>query len=181
MPDVTTITIGTIDYEVYSDVETADDYLSADFTATAWRAESDEDQKKRALVSAARLLDRQVWPGEKEDEDQLTAFPRTGISGFEDGEVPQQVVDANCLLAKFIHEGSNVETSATTSSNVRRLKAGSVEQEFFYPFTMGTRLPLPVQELLAGLLGGTSGISPAQSFGTDGCSVADDNYGVTRA
>lgn len=174
-----TVTIGAVDYQVYSDLDYANEFLAADFTAAAWRAEEDEDQLGRALVSAARLLDRQVWPGDKEESDQLTAWPRTGVSGVEDGEIPQQLIDANALLAKFIHEGSSVETSSSTANNVRRQAAGSVSIEYFYP-TSGTRLPLPVSELLAGLLGGSGSIiSPAQSFDTCRPSSADDNYGHT--
>jgi hypothetical protein len=174
---VATVTIGSSSYEVYSDLEYANEYLAADFTATAWRDETDEDQQKRALVSGARLLDRQQWPGEKEDEDQLEAWPRTGVSGVEDGEIPQAVIDANALLAKYIHEGSTLETSTTTANNTKRLKAGSAEIEYFFPLSNGTRLPLPVMELLAGLLGTAgSAITSAQSFDTDGCSNADDSY-----
>lgn len=172
------ITIGAVNYDAYADLDYTNEFLAADFTATTWRAETDEDQQKRAIVTAARLLDRQPWPGDKEDEDQLPAWPRTGITGLEDGEIPQALIDANALLAKFIHEGSSVETSNSTAGNVRRIKAGSVEQEFFYPTAKtGTRLPLPVHELIAGLLAtDTSMISAAQSFDTDGCSVADDSY-----
>lgn len=172
-----TIIIDAVEYDTYATVADADSYLAADFTATAWRAETDDDQKGRALVTATRLLDRQVWPGEKADEFQPLAWPRTGVTGYDDYEVPQAVVDACCLLAKYIHEGSTVETSLTTANNTRRLKAGSAEIEYFYPFVNGTRLPLPVMELLAGLLGGGgSAIASVQSFDTDGCSVADDSY-----
>ncbi len=173
-----TVTIGSNSYAVYSSLDYANKYLAGDFTATKWRAETDDDVLKRALISAARLLDRQVWPGTKEDADQLEAWPRTGVSGVEDGEIPQQIIDANALLAKYIHEGSSVETSTSTANNTRRLKAGSAEIEYFFPLTNGTRLPLPVQELLAGLLGtGGAVIAAAQSFDTDRCSSADDNYG----
>ena len=177
MPDVLTETLGGVVYDVYSDVATADEYLAADFTATTWRAETDDDQKRRALITATRLLDRQCWPGEMEDEEQGTAWPRTGVPGFEDGDVPQQIVDANSLLAKYIHEGMAIELNVSTANNVRRIKAGSVEQEYFFPLTNGTRLPLPVQELLAGLTCGGATIAAAQSFDTDRCSSADDNYG----
>jgi hypothetical protein len=171
------VTIGSATYETYATVEEADAYLAADFTATAWRDETDEDAKARALVTATRLLDRQVWPGQKTDEDQDQAWPRTGVSGVDEDDIPQAVIDACCLLAKYIHEGSTLETSTTTANNTKRLKAGSAEIEYFFPLTNGTRLPLPVMELLAGLLGTAgSAITAAQSFGTDGCSVADDSY-----
>ena len=170
------ITIGSKNYQAYSSLAYANEYLAADFSAVAWRAEADEDAKKRAIVSAARLLDRQIWPGTKEDEDQLEAWPRVGVNGVEDGEIPQAVIDANALLAKFIHEGSTVETSSTTASNVKRIKAGSVEQEYFFPSATSTRLPLPVSELLKGLFGSGERIAASIAYDTDGCSVADDSF-----
>ncbi len=174
-----TVTILGVEYDTYATVAEADDYLEADFTATVWRAETDDDEKARALVTATRLLDRQIWPGEKADEAQPLAWPRMGVTGYDDYEIPQAVIDACCLLAKYIHEGSTVETSVSTANNTRRLKAGSAEIEYFFPLANGTRLPLPVQELLAGLLGGGSAISAAQSFGTDGTPVAGENFGLS--
>lgn len=170
------IIINATSYDAYVTVDEADAYLEGDFTATAWRAETDEDAKARAIVSASRYLDRLSWVGEKATPDQPLAWPRSGIDGIDDYEIPQQVLDACCLLAKYIHEGQPIETSQTTQSNVRRIKAGSVEQEFFYPFTLGTKMPMPVQDLLAGLLAGGSIVAGSRSYGTDGCPVSDDSY-----
>lgn len=178
-----TVTIGTTDYDVYADVGAADDYLAAEFDATLWRAEDDDDQKSRALVSATRLLDRQKWAGDKEDEDQLHAFPRTGmgLADIDDDEIPQDIIDASIVLAKLIHSGSNVTSSEDSASNIKRQKAGSVEQEFFSPtlFEDSGRWPTEVLELIGRYLagGGTGGTNVA--FGTDGCSMTNETFGTT--
>jgi hypothetical protein len=165
-----TVTIATVDYEVYADIETADAYLAADFGASLWRAEADEDQKARALVTATRILDRQLWPGQKEDPDQALAWPRTGtgISGVEDDEIPQPIIDASIILAKLIHAGSKVDDQATTDTGIKRQKAGSVEIEYFIPTTDPSRLPVAVMELIGPFLGG-AGFAGSIASGTGAC------------
>lgn len=171
------ISIGGVNYVSYATVAQADKYLAAEFSASAWR-EAEDDDRARSLVTASRLLDRQPWTGEREDADQTTAWPRTGVNGVEDGDIPQQVVDATIVLANMLLEGADTVTNPSTASNVKSLKAGSVAQEFFRPDPkQAGRLPLPVWELLAGLLGSSSsGIACTLSYGVDGCSTADDDY-----
>jgi hypothetical protein len=111
-----TVTINAVDYDVYADLDTADEFLAADFSADAWRAETDVDQKARADVTATRLLDRIRWAGEKTDPDQLHAFPRTGITGLDEDTVPQPIIDASIVLAKLIHAGSSVDSQPSTQS-----------------------------------------------------------------
>ncbi len=172
------ITIGGVGYDSYASLAEADKYLAADFSATAWHDEADEDIRGRALVTASRLLDRQPWVGAKEDEDQTTAWPRTGVDGVEDGDIPPQLVEATIVLASLILEGADTATNPTTQSNIKSQRAGSVAQEFFRPDPkQAGRLPLPVQELLAGLMGSSAtGIAATLSYGVDGCSTADDSY-----
>lgn len=169
-----TVTIGTVDYPVYADLDQANDYLSAESGATAWRAETDDDVKRRALVSATRTLDRLAWPGERDDPDQDLAWPRsgTGLSGVEDDVVPQQIIDATCVLAMLIVAGTDVAGMTSTSGGeIKRQKAGSVEQEFFRAFDVeGTPLPTQAWDLIAPLLGGPATSGGAVSFGTDRCS-----------
>lgn len=173
-----TVSIGGSDFEVYADISTADAYLEAEVSdaAAKWRddARTDEDAKARALVTATRLLDRQQWAGTKTDPDyQELAWPRTGtgIAGVDDDAVPQAIIDAACLLAAEINNGSNVTATASTASGIKREKAGSVELEFFGNFsdTGAPRFPTAVEELLRGLRG-TAGLGGAAAYGTDECS-----------
>lgn len=175
-----TVTIETVEYEVYAGIETADEYLAADFLATTWRAETDEDQKARALVTATRLLDRTLWIGTKEDEDQLHAWPRTGtgLSDIDDDEVPQEITDASIVLAKLIHAGSPVVTAVSSASNVKRQQAGSVSQEFFSPIIMGEpgRWPQEVLELIRRYISGAGFLGGSIATGVCGQSAFDPDY-----
>jgi hypothetical protein len=172
-----TVTISANDYDVYADVPAADLYLAADFGATAWRAESDASQKARALVGATRLLDRLVWAGDKTDPDQLPAWPRsgTGLSDVDEDVVPQPIIDASIVLAKLIHAGSKVDSTASTQTgNIRRQKAGSVEIEYFFAQDDPTRLPVEVEELIARFRGSVSFVTLAS--GTCGETITDRGF-----
>lgn len=168
------VTISGQPYEAYASLATADAYLAGSLLATAWRGETDDDQKGRALVEASRLIDRQTWVGSKLTDDQSAAWPRTGIEGVDDYAVPDEVVAATCELASaFIDGQTDVLTSATTANNTRRLVAGSVELEYFAPNALiATRFPRIVQELLGQFLAGSTltGIDGATSYGVDECS-----------
>lgn len=172
-----TVTIDTADFEVYADIETADAYLAGDFGAALWRAEADEDQKSRALVTSTRILNRLRWAGTMEDPDQLLAWPRTGtgIDGVVDDEIPQPIIDASIVLAKLIHAGSKVDDQATTATGIKRQKAGSVEIEYFIPTTDPQRLPTAVLELIARYLAGAQGLAGSIASGV--CGVGPDCRG----
>lgn len=179
------IQIGGKGFDAYANVTTADEYLSASFTATAWRAEADVDQKGRALVEASRLIDRQVWAGAKSDELQSAAWPRSGIDGVDEYAVPDAVVAATCELASaFIDGQTDVLSNPSTTNNVRSLQAGSVGIEYFFPSAAtAARFPLIIQELLGVYLLGAASSStlgfPSAS-GVDGCSSFNRGLGFNR-
>jgi hypothetical protein len=166
-----TVTIDAIDYDTYADIADADEYLAADFGASLWRAELDDDQKARAEVTSTRILNRLIWAGDKTDPDQPLAWPRTGtgISGVDDDEIPQPIIDASIVLAKLIHAGQNIDDQASTDSGVKRQKAGSVEIEYFLPTTDPQRLPVSVMELIGLYLSGLVGLGGAIASGVHAC------------
>jgi len=177
-----TVSVGGTEYDVYAAIADANSYLEAEVSAAAtkWRSASltDNDTKARALVSATRLIDRQSWPGSKTDGDyQTLEWPRkgTGITGVDQDVIPQQIIDACILLAAEINNGSKVTSESTTDSRTKRLKAGSVEKEFFRELDGGTRFPTAIEELLRGLRGGV-GLSGVVATGTDTCSDFRDRY-----
>lgn len=175
-----TVTINAVDYDVYADLDTANAYLAADFSADSWRAETVDDKLRRALVSATRLLDRQTYLGEKTDVDQLHAFPRTGtgVEGVDDDTVPQDIIDASCVLANLIYIGSKVDGSASTlSGNVRRQRAGSVEIEYFAPVDDATRFPVQIEELIGKYMGAGASLGDL-AFGVDGSTITCNNFGL---
>lgn len=170
------VTLSANDYETYADVDEADIYLEADPGAAAWRA-AEADDKARALVSATRILDRQRWAGSKTDEDQALAWPRSGISGLDEDEVPQAVADACCELASALINGYDAANLQSTANATKRQKAGSVEIEYFRGAEGdGLRLPLPVMELVGLYLGGTTSLAGSFASGTCGDSFTSGSF-----
>jgi hypothetical protein len=184
-----TVTIATVDYEVYGDEAGADAYWGGGLGdgATAWAA-ADATQHKKALVAATRLLDRQPWQGTAVGTpviDVVLQWPRSGVSGVADNEVPDAIVKGSYELAAAILSDTSILNAAVSGSNVRAVKAGSVEVEFFTN-TLGIsgRLPAQVQDLVGQYLQGAgAGASSSISYGTDGTSESEyddaDIYTIT--
>lgn len=173
------ITLGSATYFSYISHADAVEYLAADTGAALWRA-AEEDDQRRALITAARILDRQGWLGEKTDPDQANAWPRSGISDVDEAEIPQAIIDANALLAAAIIAGFD-QNSQTTATKEKRVKADTVEVEYFRPDdTMAIPLPLPVWQLVSIYLGGgASGLTDTEAYGTCGTYPFANGWGVT--
>lgn len=174
-----TITIGTTDYEVYGDLDEALEYLAADANAATFRDAEEVDQQ-RWLVTATRIIDRQIYAGEKTDEDQTAAFPRSGISGYDEDEVPQAVIWAEFELANAMANGWDAANVQSTAQTTRRLKAGSVEIEYFRGAEgEAFRLPLPVTELLSAFFGSSSALAGSLAYGTCLDSIFDEDWSLS--
>lgn len=161
-----TVTIDSNDYTAYATVAEADEYLLADFDATTWRAEADEDAKARALVTASRLLGK------------VLCVDGTKLEEVDEADIPDAIIHGVIVLAKLIHAGSTVTSSASTASNVRRQKAGSVEIEYFGPTVISDsgRWPVELLDLVGAYFCGSTGIAGAISFGTCGESITETDY-----
>jgi len=174
-----TVTIGSTEYTVYSDVATANTYFNGSTQFTDWDPFTD-DEKSRGLVSSTRLIERQQWLGEVEVEGQALAFPRTGLNDCQGDTVTAAeslviATEASQLLALDILEGDDVETNISTEDLTKRLKAGSVEIENFRAqLGTSTRFSLDVMELIGCFLAGSSAIAGSISTGTDGEALDDD-------
>lgn len=121
---------------------------------------ADDADKDKALITATKMLDRQEWVGSKTSPTQELDWPRTGVSDPEGNavasdSVPQFILDATCELALALLQDLTVQTNADTSANIRSLKAGSAEIEYFKG-TSGPRFPTIVHELVWFYLSGTS-------------------------
>ena len=181
------ITVGGSIFEVYQTVAEIDAYADGAIgdNADAWRA-ADADTQARAGVSATRLIDRQTWLGDKAAESQALAFPRTGLVDAAGADVssdftPQQVLDADCELAMAPAAGATVQDQSDTTSLTRRLKAGSVELEYFRQISGGTRFPQIVQELIGLWLSSNATLLSGIASGVDSLtSFAIDTYSLNR-
>lgn len=175
-----TITIGSDNYEAYVEVADVDSYANGSLNATAWD-DLTEDDKGRAVVTATRWIDSQCWQGEKADPVQELAWPR--IINGETVDVEPKIALATELLS--ILTAANPELPDQMTGNVavaadggtKRLKAGSVEIEYFRKlnFTVygnGTVAPFPqsvmslIGAYLCSALGRAGGNAGSQSFGT---------------
>jgi hypothetical protein len=181
-----TVTIGANTYEVYSDVDTADDYFLASTNFTAWDAYTD-DEKSRGLVSATRLIDRQVWTGTLTTISPSTGlkWPRTSVTdcdgdAVDEDAIPDGIIEASQLLAFYLLEGTITTTSNTTQDRTKRLKADTVEIEYFRldPDVAGGRFPTDILELIGCFLSSSTQIAGSISYGTDG-TPADTDFGLT--
>lgn len=170
---MTTITIGSTVYDVYADIAYADTYLAASIHATSW-ASAVTLKKQQALITSTRTLDRQKWQGEKTDEGQPLAFPRTGISDLETDETPDELKQASVELALALVDGSAVQNDQSTANTVQSAGAGSARVSFFRGAEgAALRFPLIVQELIGKWLGGgRNTVGGFESF--DVCNLATE-------
>lgn len=189
MAVVATLTLGADSYSVYaltSDaLGDAKEYFSARLGAAAWN-DADNPDRKRALISATRMLDRRpLWSGTVTDlvTPQPLQWPRDGATcrgdAVPDGTTPDALAEGGFELALALLEDEAIQDSPGTGSNVKRAKAGSAEVEFFVP-TAGssseTLFPQVVHELVACYFSGNaaglaapfvSGLDEESAFGDD--------------
>lgn len=174
MAIISTLTVGTNTYSVYAltadPLADATSYIAALLDTSNWD-DATSTNKKKALVSAARLMDRAIlWSGSVTTPGQARAWPRDGATdgcageAIADGTTPDAFVDAQAELALALLGDSSILSSTGTGTNTRRVKAGSAEVEFFQP-TAGTsdetRLPQQVHDLVACYQDGSGGITPS--------------------
>src|SRR5262245_25196179 len=157
--------------------------------SAVWAAGS-ADYKARSLVTATRLLDRQCWQGEKTSPSQALQWPRTGVVDKYGDEVsslavPLLIEEATYELAlAILVDPDGVQADPTSNQNLKKVKAGSAEVEFFRPELRG-RFVTIVEELVGQFLcGSVNAASLSQAWGTDSESEfdsADDVAGLDGA
>lgn len=175
---ISTVTIGAVSHSVYAitadAVQDADDYLDARIGASPWAAASADD-KKRALVSAARWIDRVVsFSGTETVDGQPRAWPRDGATcgsaTIADGTVPDDLAYAEFELAFILVLDATKQDSSTQGSNVKSVGAGSASISFFSATTgtsQDTPLPAVAWDLIKCLIGSTIGYAVGLASGID--------------
>lgn len=156
-----TVTIATVDYDGFTSVADADNHLAADITrAVAWALLS-ADNKGRAIISATRFMLGLPWCDAAPDPAEVQATP-----------IPEVAAE----LAADLAAKPKLFADASGDSNIKSVKAGSAEVEFFSPVDGGPPLPRALwNRLLAADLVCLNGVSDidvtldgAQPFGTCG-------------
>ena len=167
-----TLVVGT---NSYVDVSDTDAYFADAIHSGSWDS-ADADTQSRALVTATRMLDRQLWKGTKTSSSQALEWPRTGVvdrygDAIDENTVPAVIIQATQELALSLIDDPDVQTNASTSSGIKRAKAGSAEVEYFKP-TPRYRFPTIVQELVKALMGGS--IISGAAYGIDKEAYSND-------
>jgi hypothetical protein len=186
----TTVTIGPDTYDVYVTPAQVDTYANGSLTASAWE-DLTADDKSRVVVSVTRWIDSQCWQGEKLDPLQPLAWPRT-VGDI--ATIEQAAIMLSVLLAanpSLMDEMTGATVAA--DGGTKRLKAGSVEIEYFRKlnfgfYSTGSLQPFPrnVMGLLSAYLCGNGnsawGLSGSSAFGTCEPSRVGtwDRYGFWR-
>jgi len=114
--------------------------------------------------------------------DQLADFPRDGLVDCDGDEVdsttyPTDLKAGQFELAYALSQDASIEQASGTGSNVKRLKAGSAEIEYFRPESDAQRFPTQVQEYLACFLSTVAGGRLALGFHSGAGVVSNfENY-----
>jgi hypothetical protein len=133
-------TVGGPDSTSFVTVEEADAYFTAHPFGENW-FELDESQKESYLMMATRTLSAQCWTGQASSPDQALAWPRTGMLGTNGYPIPSDIIPREIkymtyeLAFRTYSEGST-GSSSTGDQGLKRVKAGSVEVEYFSPGSM---------------------------------------------
>ncbi len=135
-----TVSIGGNDYAVFITVADADAYLAGDVSRALFWAGLAADPKKRALISATRMLLALPYCDEVPDPTQDPA-----------DAVLQEVT---AMLGSDLAANPKLFADATGNSNIKVVKAGSAQVEFFSPVAGGPPIPLALWNrlLAAGLV-----------------------------
>lgn len=173
----------------YSAVADADTYFSDRLGTDAWTA-AITATKEKALVTATRMLDRQTWEGTKTvtTPEHPLAWSRTGVTDKYGNDVDPDTLPAAFLagvyeLALALLVDLTIQEVVNTGNLNKRLKAGSVEIEYFRPSAdTATRFPTVIQELLGQFLAGSeTGTLFGEAFGADECHESffeQDNFAL---
>lgn len=117
----------------------AESFFELQIDVGAWETATD-DNKKRALLLAAKAISRLPLVGRRNVPSQALAFPRAYpySSGIESNSasliaVPQEIKDAQCLEAEHLLRGTGTgrdERSALQSAGVKAFTVGNYSETF---------------------------------------------------
>ena len=151
-------TVGGSNSTSFVTVEEADEYFSTHPFGENW-FELDESQKESYLMMSTRSLSALCWTGLATSPDQALAWPRTGMIGTNGYPVPSNIIPKEIkymtyeLSFRTYSEGST-SSSSSSDQGLKRVKAGSVEVEYFNPQDVVTAMSMVATDIR--LLGNSS-------------------------
>lgn len=153
-------------YDSYASITQADAYAAAALHAANWLAAS-ELTKAQALVTSTRVLDRQRWASDYEEQAAR--------------EDVQAIIDACIEMSIALLDGSDLQSEQSTAQKLQSIRAGSVGLSYFRGAEgRPHRFPLIVAELLRDYLVGADFALGMVATGTDGTSSTEDDFGYSE-
>ena len=140
--------VGSALSNTYIDLPDAELYFESRINSEVWDNITDDEQKKKALVSAARQIDYETFEGQRTNTTQALKFPRRYLP-LQDGVsidniIPTQVKQAQCELA--IHLLSvDMSKLETTNAPIEKVRVGGVELN--YKLDKNDNLTVPATQL----------------------------------
>lgn len=139
--------------ESLTTVEQADLYFANRLYVTEWTNASNS-MKKTALIEATRILNKFAYKGTKTSPTQLHEFPRAGLYGYSETEIPKDIVYAQFEIAYALLKGRDPEQEMRGAHVTSRRYSGvgttydsaripdyilcgvpsAVAWDYFYPF-----------------------------------------------
>lgn len=137
----------------YTSVEQADLYFSTRLFVDEWSTASN-GMKLNALIEATRILDKFAYKGVKSSTTQTHEFPRQGLNGYTDTEIPKEIAYAQFEIAYALLKGRDPEQEVRGAYVTSRKYSGvgttydssrvpdyilcgvpsAVAWDYFYPF-----------------------------------------------
>ena len=139
-------TVGGPDSTSFVTVEEADAYFTSHPFGEPW-LEYDESQKESYLMMSTRSVSALCWTGQATSPDQALSWPRTGMTGTNGYPIPSDIIPREVkymtmeLAFRTYTDGSGV-SSSSGDQGLKRVKAGSVEVEYFNPGDVETSFSL---------------------------------------
>lgn len=116
------------------------------------------------LITAMDYLESQRWLGKRADNEQPLSFPRIGLSrdgvAIPDGEIPKQLIQAQCRLAIESRENDLQPTLGAEILSER------IEGALTVQYAEGTNTGAPNFPWLKGLLSGLIDVSDGFAINT---------------
>lgn len=176
----------------------ADAWMAADPDLSGpWlNARSITGRREQLLVKATRLFNQLRWKGTKSNPSQPNAWPRDGATDPEgtaitNGTTPTTVEEATYQLAGMLSANPGLMAPTPgTQGQVRMVDDGRTKAEFHFSHaatkaaeSTKSAMPRDVMEMIRGYLSRARVTAvTAESFGTDGESIFDDEedgFGVS--
>lgn len=115
-----------------------------------------DDQASSAIATMSADIDSSDWDGEKADDAQAMAWPRTGTLHSGTGAPPEVVratIEGSIAIGARFAPGYTADPLNPPADRLKRDKTGPLEVEFFQAPTVAAtsadRLPPIVQRLIA--------------------------------